>query len=87
MPIILDQEGKVCFYFESFEKVKKKDPVLLEYLKKKLDEIAEDPERFKPLRYDLKGFRAIHFGSFVLRIHIKGDIVTIVTLDHHDQAY
>lgn len=74
-------------FLKSFEKMKKKDPVLLTYVKKKLDEIAEDPERFKPLRYDLKGFRAIHFGSFVLRFHIERDIVTIITFNHHDNAY
>jgi len=71
----------------SMLKLKKKDKVLFEQIKKKLIEIIENPEHFKPLRNVLAGYRRIHFGSFVLIYKIEGDIVRIISLDHHEHAY
>ena len=44
----------------------KKDKVLLERLHKKIDEILENPERYSIKKYELKGKRAAHIGSFVI---------------------
>ena len=71
----------------SIKKLKKKDKVFFEQIQKKLVEIIETPERFKPLRNVLAGYRRIHFGSFVLIYTIEGDIVRIISLDHHDRAH
>jgi len=68
----------------SIKKLKKKDKVFFEQIQKKLVEIIETPERFKPLRNVLAGYRRIHFGSFVLIYTIEGDIIS---LDHHDRAH
>lgn len=72
---------------KSFKKLKKKDKVLFERIKKKLLEIVKNPEKFKPLRNVLAGYRRIQFGSFVLIFTIEGDVVRIISLDHHDKAY
>ena len=71
----------------SMRKLKKKDKVLFEQIQKKLLEIVENPEHFKPLRNVLAGYRRIHFGSLVLIYTIDGEIVRIISLDHHDRAY
>jgi len=71
----------------SMRKLKKKDKVLFEQIQKKLLEIVENPEHFKPLRNVLAGYRRIHFGSFVLIYNIEGEVVRIISLDHHDRAY
>ncbi len=71
----------------SMRKLKKKDNVLFEKIQKKLLEIVENPEHFKPLRNVLAGYRRIHFGSFVLIYTIDGNVVRIISLDHHDRAY
>ena len=71
----------------SMRKLKKKDKVLFEQIQKKLLEVVENPEHFKPLRNVLAGYRRIHFGSVVLIYTIDGETVRIISLDHHDRAY
>ena len=72
---------------KSMKKLKKKDKTAFEQIQKKLAEIVENPEHYKPLKNILAGFRRLHFGSFVLIYAIEGNIVRIISLDHHDKAY
>ena len=72
---------------KSMKKLKKKDRAAFEQIQKKLIEIIENPEHYKPLRNVLAGYRRLHFGSFVLVYAIEGSIVRIISLDHHDKAY
>lgn len=65
----------------------KKDKVLLERLHKKMDEILGNPEHYSVKRYELKGKRAAHIGSFVIIFEIKGDEVIFLKFKHHDFAY
>lgn len=71
----------------SMQKLKKKDKVLFQQIQKKLIEIVENPEHFKPLRNVLAGYRRIHFGSFVLIYTLEGEMIRIISIDHHDKAY
>jgi len=72
------------------EKLCKKNPVLREALERKMNEILENPQHYKPLRYDLAGERRAHImKSFVLKFGIdeqKG-IITFFFFGHHDEAY
>ncbi len=72
---------------KSIKKLKKKDKILFEHIQKKLIELAENPEHYKPLRNILAGYRRIHFGSFVLIFKIEDETIRIISLDHHDKAY
>mgnify|MGYP001568502002 FL=1 len=65
----------------------KKDKVLLERLHKKIDEILVNPEHYPVKRYELKGKRGAHVGSFVIVFEIKGDEVIFWRFKHHDYAY
>ena len=48
-------------------KIKKKDKTLFVAVREKIKEVIENPQRYKPLRYDLKGLRRVHVKrSFVL---------------------
>jgi len=69
------------------KKLKKKDKVLFEQIQKKLIDLVQNPDHYKPLKNILAGYRRIHFGSFVLIYKIEGDLVRIISLDHHDQSY
>ena len=51
---------------KSMKKLKKEDKVLFVQIQKKLFALIEHPERNKPLRNVLAGYRRIHFGSFDL---------------------
>ena len=65
----------------------KKDKVLYERLWKKIAEIMENPEHYSIKRYNLKGKRAAHIGSYVVVFEIKGNDVIFWRFKHHDFAY
>ncbi len=72
-------------------KILKKDRVLYEQIKKKIDEIinSEDIEHYKNLRYNLKESKRVHIGHFVLvfRFDKTRDIIFFDDFDHHDKIY
>lgn len=75
---------------KKLKKIKTKNRALFEAVIKKIDEILQNPDRFKPLRYDMKGFHRIHvLKSFVLvfKIEEKNNIVKFEDIDHHDKIY
>jgi len=69
------------------EKLRKKDKVMFDQIQKKLIDIVEHSDHFKPLKNILAGYRRIHFGSFVLIYKIDDDVIRIISLDHHDKSY
>lgn len=72
---------------KSMKKLEKKDKVLFNQIQKKLIDIVQDPEHYKSLKNVLAGYKRIRFGPFVLVFKIEGNIVRIISLDHHDKAY
>ncbi len=75
---------------ETIEKLCKKNPVLKEALEKKMSEITENPQHYKPLKYDFAGERRVHImKSFVLKFEINevSKTVTFIFFGHHDEAY
>ena len=65
----------------------KKGKVLYERLVKKIDEIIHNPEHYPLKKYDLKGKRSAHVGSFVIIFEIIGETVVFLRFRHHDYAY
>jgi YafQ family addiction module toxin component len=72
---------------KQLKKIKSKDPVLLERITSKLEEISEKPDHFKPLKNVLKGCRRAHIDSFVIIFEISSDRVIVHSISHHDDAY
>jgi YafQ family addiction module toxin component len=75
---------------KKFKKLKKKDREMLMLIDRKVQEILDDPYRFKPLRKPLQKKRRVHVGrSFVLIYEINEEekIVTLLDFDHHDNIY
>ena len=72
------------------KRLRTKDKELLRLLDKKVNDILDDPYRFKPLRKPLQNKRRVHVaGSFVLIYEIveKEQLVTLLDFDHHDNIY
>jgi len=72
------------------KKIHKKNRKFYEAVIKKIEEIIENPQHYKPLRYDLKGLRRVHVErSFVLIFEIdeENGVVRFLDLDHHDKIY
>jgi addiction module RelE/StbE family toxin len=65
----------------------KKDKVLINRLKSKMDEILDNPERYAIKKYCLKGKRSVHVGSYVLLFEIIGKDVVFLKFKHHDYVY
>lgn len=75
---------------KKFRRLQKKDKEMLRFIDKKIQDILEDPYRFKALRKPLQNKRRVHVGgSFVLiyEINEKEKIVTLLDFDHHDNIY
>jgi YafQ family addiction module toxin component len=75
---------------KKFKRLQKKDKEMLRLINRKVQDILEDPYRFKPLRKPLQNKRRVHVGgSFVLvyEINEKEKIVTLFDFDHHDNIY
>ncbi len=65
----------------------KKDKLLLDRLDKKIDEILQNPEHYPVKKYELKGKRSAHIGSFVIVFEIIGNDVVFLKFRHHDYVY
>ncbi len=71
-------------------KLYKKDRKTYEAILKKIEEIVQNPQHYKPLRYSMKGLKRVHVHkSFVLTFKIveQEKIVKFVGFEHHDRAY
>ena len=74
----------------NIKKLSKKNSVLKEALEKKMQEILENPQHYKPLKYDLAGERRAHIlKSFVLKFEINEETKAVIFIffGHHDEAY
>jgi mRNA interferase RelE/StbE len=67
--------------------LKKMDNNLKHRFEAAIKDLLEDPFRFKPLRYDLKGLYSARIGSFRLVYEVEGNIITIYAFEHRKRAY
>jgi mRNA interferase RelE/StbE/toxin YoeB len=73
-----------------FHKLSKRDKKQLEIIHKKVNEILENPQHYKPLRGDMHGAFRVHIDkSFVLTFEIdeQNKVVRLLDYDHHDNIY
>lgn len=75
------------FFEKQLQKIKKKDSVLFQRLVKKIKEIKNNPEHYKPLKNILKGTRRAHLDPFIILFDIEEDLITLHYIKHHDKAY
>lgn len=75
---------------KKLSKLKKKDVKHYQAVRKKMDQILENPEhKYKELRHGLKGLKRVHLGHFVLifMIDYSNKIISFEDYDHHDKVY
>jgi len=74
---------------DKIKKLQKKDSFMFKRLRKKIEEIIQNPEHYKPLRYGMRGIRRVHLGPFVLIFTINEEekVVEFLDFDHHDKIY
>ena len=75
---------------KKFEKLQKKNPKQLDIVLKKAEEILEDPNRYKNLRYPLNDWKRVHIDKhFVLTFSVDEEHKKVILedYDHHDVIY
>ncbi len=75
---------------KAFSKLAKKNKKQLEIIRRKVEEILEDPCCYKPLRGDMHGAFRVHIDkSFVLTFEVDEQKRTVRLLEygHHDDIY
>ena len=60
---------------KKFFKISIKDPKHFSKIRKKVNQILNNPYHFKPLKGSLKGVRRVHIGHFVLTYRITGKFI------------
>ena len=72
-------------------KLQKKDKQLYENLLNKMEEIRNNSEveHYKNLRHDLKEFKRVQVGHFVLifKFDKMNNLILFSDFDHHDKIY
>jgi YafQ family addiction module toxin component len=69
-------------------KLQKRNPNDLRNIRKKIAEIIENPEHYKPLTGELKGKRRVHLNThFVLTFKLIDDTAIFLDYEHHDRVY
>ncbi len=73
------------------DKLSKKNGEIYKQIIKKINEIinSEDVEHYKNLRHDLKEFKRVHIGHFVLTFKLdkNKNLISFEDFDHHDNIY
>ena len=72
-----------------FKNLRKKDIAQFEALSRKINDILENPQQFKPLKSPMQHMQRVHIGSFVLVYDIDEvrKVVTLRRYEHHDNVY
>jgi len=72
-------------------RLSKKDKGLYEQVLRKISEISNSSnlEHYKNLRQNLKEFKRVHLGHFVLvfRFDKENNLIHFTDFDHHDKIY
>ena len=73
------------------DKLSKKNGEIYKQIIKKINEIinSEDVEHYKNLRHDLKEFKRVQIGHFVLTFKLdkNKNLISFEDFDHHDNIY
>lgn len=69
------------------EVTKINDNKLKEKLTKHIQNLVEDPELGKPLRYDLKGERTVHVKPYRLIYTYHGTVLYLLRFEHRKEVY
>ncbi|MBD3310851.1 addiction module toxin RelE [Candidatus Woesearchaeota archaeon] len=77
--------------YKKLAKLSKKDKRMYEAVMKKIEEVinSEEIEHYKNLRYDLKDYKRVHIGHFVLVFGYDKakEFISFKDFDHHDNIY
>ncbi len=74
---------------DQLSRIKKRDKVLLEQLRKRFEKLLTDPECGEVLSHDKAGYREVHVKShwvIIYRVDYSARTIVIVKIGIHDKA-
>ena len=74
----------------TLNKLWRKDKKMYEVVMNKIEEVIQNPQHYKPLKFELAGEKRVHImKSFVLKYEVdeQNKKVTFIFFGHHDEAY
>ena len=78
-------------FFQILKKLFKKDKLTYERIIKKIEELtnSNNIEHYKNLRYNMKDYKRVHIGHFVLVFSFdeSKNLISFEDFDHHDNIY
>lgn len=75
-------------YTEKFEKeIKKLDNSIKQKLLPQIEQIIKNPEKGKPLKYDLKGERTVYVKPFRIIYSFFNDTIYFLRCEHRKEVY
>ncbi len=78
---------KIQIQRDVLKSLKKLNSGLKRRFESALKDLLEDPLKFKPLRYELKGLYSARIGGFRIIYEIEGDTITICAFEHRKRVY
>lgn len=72
-----------------YKKDKKKAIIINKKIKELIDNDNKSIDRYKNLRYDLKQYKRVHIGNFVLtfRVDKEDNFILFTDFEHHSRVY
>jgi mRNA-degrading endonuclease RelE of RelBE toxin-antitoxin system len=67
--------------------LKKSEKATRKDILKVFEKIIQDPYRFKPLRYELKGCYRARFGKYRIIFEINDETIFILSIEHRKKVY
>lgn len=81
------QRYKIQIHRDVLQSLKKMDNNLKRRSESTLQDLLQDPFRYKPLRYNLKGLYSARIGNFRLIYEVEADTITVYAFEHRKRAY
>jgi len=75
---------------EKFNKLASKDKKSMEIISKKIQEVIQNPQHYKNLRFPLQHLKRVHIGKshvLIFSVDENTKTVTFEDFDHHDNIY
>jgi mRNA interferase RelE/StbE len=80
---------RILYTREAKKNVEKLDPSVKKLIQKAIESLAVDPEKAKPLSYELAGLRSLRTSDYRVIYRIRGGelLIIVVAVGHRREIY
>lgn len=80
---------RILYTREAKKNIEKLDPSVKKLIRKAVESLAVDPEKGKPLSYELAGLRSLRTSDYRVIYRIRGGelLIIVIALGHRREIY